>query len=134
MAEQKTKISGILLEADKPNLNGRIYPKHVLEKAVKEYNEKKKPGTILGTEFGDDALKLGWILHEVESLELVDNKLVATISVIDGLPMGKRLKNLVESGSDLKLTSVGIGTISKDRVVGDDYKLLEIAVYVDDKK
>ena len=38
MKKQSYQLSGILMEFNKPNKNGRIYPKDVFEKAIKEYN------------------------------------------------------------------------------------------------
>lgn len=35
-------IEGILMMCDKPNMNGRIYPKEIMEKAVREYLNRDK--------------------------------------------------------------------------------------------
>ena len=35
-------IESIFMKYDKPNMNGRIYPKEVMEKAIREYLSKDK--------------------------------------------------------------------------------------------
>jgi len=35
-------VKGVLFDYNQPNLNGRIYPKSVMEKAIEDYNRKIK--------------------------------------------------------------------------------------------
>ena len=39
--EKKYVIEGVFAQADKKNRNGRVYPKPIMEKAVKQYVENQ---------------------------------------------------------------------------------------------
>lgn len=80
----------VCMEADSKNpKNGVVYPKSVLEDIVEQFNALP-PGRILGG-FGDDTPTLAGTTHIVKTLEIKDNRLVATVKIIDS-PVGRILR------------------------------------------
>lgn len=123
-------IVGPVMVVDKPNLNHRIYPKAVFEKALKEYEEKYvKDRRALG-EFGlggDSVVHLDRVSHLVTAFFWEGNTLNAEIEVLD-TPQGKVLRDLLEKDINLTVVPRGIGSLKKNEETGvyevqEDYEI-----------
>jgi hypothetical protein len=120
--EEPKKYVAILIEADKPNKNGRVYPLHVLKKAVEESNQ----GEILGhLDMPEDGkVHLQDVSHMCHNFEIKDGFFQCEIEILD-TPKGKILKNII---NDVEFRTVGIGNLLKVNedeilVIDDNYKL-----------
>lgn len=114
-------VTSKLFDADKPTVNGRVYPKHVLEKMAADMRERIAKGEVIGSflDLGaEDYTRVHEATHKVTDVGVEDNALVARIEVLP-TPQGKILQELVERG-EVFFTSSAEGTIDKDGVVGDD--------------
>lgn len=111
-------------DCGKPNLNGRIYSKQVLENSFKSVSE-------IGSFYnGDDdyrliseTIELFRTSHIVKDVHMEENNCVAEIKVLN-TPFGIRLKNLIKDNLVL-FAPKGTGQLdSKGNV--SDYKLISI--------
>ena len=121
-------IEGIFMQANKKNRNGRIYPTEVLQKEAKRYSEefivKKRAFGELGHPDGP-TVNLERVSHMIEELEEVDQNFMGRAKILD-TPYGKIVKNLIDEGAQLGVSSRGMGSLKSGKngiseVQGDFY-------------
>ena len=131
-------IEGIFLQSDTKNRNGRIYPKAILQKEAKRYTEKfintKRAFGELGHPDGP-TVNLERVSHMIEELQEVDQNFMGRAKILD-TPYGKIVKNLIDEGARLGVSSRGMGSLksAKDGIqeVQDDFYLATAADIVAD--
>ena len=131
------KIKGIFKQADIKNRNGRIYPVGTLAKEVKRYNEqfinKKRAFGELGHPDGP-TVNLERVSHMITSLKPEGKNFIGEAKIMD-TPYGKIVKNLIDEGAQLGVSSRGMGSLqsgSQGNVVGKDFYLATAADIVAD--
>jgi|TARA_B100000131_G_scaffold256515_1_gene251282 hypothetical protein len=131
------KIQGVFMQAETKNRNGRIYPLGVLEKEVKRYNkelvEKKRAFGELGHPDGP-TVNLDRVSHLIEELMPEGNNIIGKAKILD-TPNGKIVKELLNAGAKLGVSSRGMGTLEKKgnaNYVKDDFYLATAADIVAD--
>ena len=130
-------IKGIFMQSDIKNQNGRIYPYSVLKKQVKEFNEKfVKQDRALG-ELGHPSgpsVNLDRVSHIITELHEDGKNFIGKAKIID-TPNGKIVKNLLESGVRLGVSSRGLGSIKTNKSgvneVQDDFVLSTVDIVSD---
>ena len=127
------KIKGIFMQADIKNRNGRVYPVQTLAKEVKRYNEqfinKKRAFGELGHP-GGPTVNLERVSHMITSLKPEGKNFVGEAKIMD-TPYGKIVKNLIDEGAQLGVSSRGMGSI-QGSTVGKDFYLATAADIVAD--
>ena len=121
-------LSGIIQRADNLNGNGRVYPRNILEREVKNYSKLIKENRALGElDHPDDSvINLKNVSHMVTDVWWDSNAVVGKIKVLD-TPSGNILRSLVESGVSLGISSRGLGSVRESQgrtLVEDDYQLI----------
>ena len=131
------KIRGVFMQADIKNRNGRIYPVETLAKEVKRYtNEfinKKRAFGELGHPDGP-TVNLERVSHMITSLKPEGKNFIGEAKVMD-TPYGKIVKNLIDEGAVLGVSSRGMGSIQQQggrNLVGKDFYLATAADIVAD--
>ena len=131
------KIQGVFMQAETKNRNGRIYPLRVLEKEVIRYNkelvEKKRAFGELGHPDGP-TVNLDRVSHLIEELMPEGNNIIGKAKILD-TPNGKIVKELLNAGAKLGVSSRGMGTLEKKgnaNYVKDDFYLATAADIVAD--
>ena len=131
------KIKGIFMQADIKNRNGRIYPVGTLAKEVKRYNEqfinKKRAFGELGHPDGP-TVNLERVSHMITSLKPEGKNFIGEAKIMD-TPYGKIVKNLIDEGAQLGVSSRGMGSIQQQggrNLVGKDFYLATAADIVAD--
>ena len=131
------KIRGIFLQGDIKNRNGRVYPVDVLHKEVNRYNkefvEKKRAFGELGHPDGP-TVNLERVSHMITSLKPEGKNFIGEAKIMD-TPYGKIVKNLIDEGAQLGVSSRGMGSLqsgSQGNVVGKDFYLATAADIVAD--
>ena len=131
------KIRGIFMQADIKNRNGRIYPMEVLEEEVKKYNknfiEQNRAFGELGHPDGP-TVNLERVSHMITSLKPDGKNFIGEAKIMD-TPMGKIVKNLMDEGAKLGVSSRGMGSLRQKggaNVVSDDFYLATAADIVAD--
>ena len=106
-------IEGIFMQSDTKNRNGRIYPKEILQKEAKRYNtefiQKKRAFGELGHPDGP-TVNLERVSHMIEELQEVDQNFMGRAKILD-TPYGKIVKNLIDEGARLGVSSRGMGSL-----------------------
>ena len=131
------KIKGIFMQADVKNRNGRVYPMEILEKEVSKYNKKfvneKRAFGELGHPEGP-TVNLERVSHMITSLKPEGKNFIGEAKIMD-TPYGKIVKNLIDEGAQLGVSSRGMGSIQQSNgrgVVGKDFYLATAADIVAD--
>ena len=131
------KIKGIFLQADIKNRNGRVYPMEVLEKEVGRYNKKfineKRAYGELGHPDGP-TVNLERVSHMVTELYPDGKNFIGEAKIME-TPMGKIVKNIMDEGGKLGVSSRGMGSLDQKKganYVRDDFYLATAADIVAD--
>jgi len=110
-------IKGIFMQADIKNQNGRVYPKEVLQKEVKNFNDKfVKEGRALG-ELGHPAgpvINLDRVSHVIKDLTQEGSNFIGKAKVMD-TPNGRIVKNFISEGVKLGVSSRGMGSVKTNK-------------------
>ena len=131
------KIRGVFLQAELKNRNNRIYPLPILEKEVARYNKdyvkKNRAFGELGHPDGP-TVNLERVSHMITKLTADGNNFIGEAKIMD-TPYGKIVKNLINEGAKLGVSSRGMGSLEPRRganVVKDDFYLATAADIVAD--
>lgn len=127
---KKMYISGVFMQYDVKNHNGRTYPKSIMEKEVNRYiNECIKPGRGYGelTHPNSPQINLERVSHLVQSLKLENNGKVIGKALVLDTPCGNIVRGLVNGGANLGVSSRGVGTLKEGKngmEVQEDFHLV----------
>ena len=131
------KIKGIFLQADIKNRNGRVYPMEILEKEVARYNKKFINENRAYGELGHPegpTVNLERVSHMVTELYPDGKNFVGEAKIME-TPMGKIVKNIMNEGGKLGVSSRGMGSLNQKNganYVRDDFYLATAADIVAD--
>ena len=131
------KIKGIFLQADIKNRNGRVYPMEVLEKEVSRYNKKFINENRAYGELGHPegpTVNLERVSHMVTELYPDGKNFIGEAKIME-TPMGKIVKNIMNEGGKLGVSSRGMGSLNQKNganYVRDDFYLATAADIVAD--
>ena len=126
--EGKVVMKGILQKSDTLNQNGRIYPRNILEREVRNYQKFIIENRALGELDHPDSsvVNLKNVSHIVREAHIEGDVVYGSVEILD-TPSGKILQSLVESGVKLGISSRGVGTTKKQddyQIVQDDFQLI----------
>ena len=126
------KIRGIFMQADVKNRNGRIYPLDILRKEVTKYNknfiQQNRAFGELGHPDGP-TVNLERVSHMITSLTPDGKNFIGEAKIME-TPMGKIVKNLMDEGAKLGVSSRGMGSLNQKNgasYVRDDFYLATAA-------
>ena len=131
------KIRGIFMQADIKNRNGRVYPMEVLDEEVRKYNKNFIKQNRAFGELGHPdgpTVNLERVSHMITSLKPDGKNFIGEAKIMD-TPMGKIVKNLMDEGAKLGVSSRGMGSLRQKggaNVVSDDFYLATAADIVAD--
>ena len=130
-------IEGVFLQSNLKNRNGRMYPKAVMQKEVARYTteaiEKKRAYGELGHPEGP-TVNLDRVSHMIVGLKEDGDNYIGRAKILD-TPMGRIVKELIDEGASLGVSSRGLGSLKeKDGVneVQEDFMLATAADIVAD--
>ena len=122
-------MKGIIQAAGKPNANNRIYPRPILEREDKKYQELITERRALGELDHPDSpiVQLENVSHLVTETGWDGENLIGEIEVLD-TPKGQILGKLVDRDIKLGISSRGLGSTSRTNegydMVEDDFNLV----------
>jgi hypothetical protein len=124
----KIILKGILQKANVLNQNGRIYPKEILEREVRNYQKFINENRALGECDHPDSsvVNLKNASHIIREAYMDGDICYGTVELLN-TPSGKILQSLVESNITLGISSRGLGSTSDEgdyQVVQDDFQLI----------
>jgi hypothetical protein len=131
-------IEGTFLVGDTVNKNNRMYKMDTLRNEVKRYNEEYiKTNRALGELGHPDtpSINLERVSHKIVSLEDNGEAFIGKAMILE-TPYGQIVKNFIDSGVNLGVSSRGMGSLTQTKegynLVQDDFKLATAADIVAD--
>jgi len=132
-------IEGVFMQGNIKNRNGRMYPMETLMKEVKRYNkeyvEQNRAYGELGHPQGP-TINLERVSHMIKDLHQDGNNVMGKAKIMTETPMGKIVKNLMDEGAKLGVSSRGMGTLKPGKdgtnMVQSDFQLATAADIVAD--
>ena len=125
------------MQGEIKNRNGRVYPMQVLDEQVEKYKdnyiEKNRAYGELGHPSGP-TINLERVSHMITDLYKDGNNYIGEAKIMD-TPYGKIVKNLMDEGASLGVSSRGMGSLKQNgnsQVVQKDYHLATAADIVAD--
>lgn len=129
-------ISGIFMQGNIQNRNGRIYPIDVLEQAVEKYlptiQEKMSYGELRHPDTPN--IDHERVSHYVTELYRDGDNFIGKAKIMN-TPMGKIVKAIMDEGCKVCVSSRGLGSVKEikgSKVVQNDFTLVTAADIVSD--
>jgi hypothetical protein len=128
-ASGRVLVNGVLQRAGAENQNGRVYPKSILEREAKKYEQLIKERRALGELDHPDSsvINLKNVSHNIREIHWEGDDLVGTVEILP-TPSGNILKELLNAGILLGISSRGMGStkpVGGDKVeVQEDFELV----------
>tara|TARA_R110001592_G_scaffold88271_2_gene259996 strand:- start:329 stop:985 length:657 start_codon:yes stop_codon:yes gene_type:complete len=129
-------VEGVFMQAETKNRNGRVYPKEVLFKEVERYNkEYVDTGRAMGELGHPDgpSVNLERVSHVIKELKQNGTDIVGKAKIID-TPYGKIVKNLLDEGVKIGVSSRGMGSIKDNNGTNEvqkDFMLSAVDIVAD---
>lgn len=131
-------IEGVFLQGDIQNKNKRIYPAGILENEVHRYTADKIVNNRAYGELGHPDgpnINLDRVSHMIKSLHREGNNFIGKAKILE-TPMGNIVRNLLNEGAGIGVSSRGMGTLKPNRnnimEVQNDFRLATAADIVAD--
>ena len=109
------KIKGVFMQGNIKNRNGRVYPTDVLEQEIKRYDDKFIQKNRAYGELGHPegpTVNLDRVSHMVTSLDRDGDNFIGEAKIMN-TPMGKIVKNIMDEGGTLGVSSRGMGSLEQ---------------------
>ena len=106
-------IEGVFMQANVKNRNGRLYPKEILTKEAKRYEQNYIKQNRAFGELGHPegpTVNLERVSHMIQELKEDGNDFRGRAKILD-TPYGKIVKNLIDEGARLGVSSRGMGSL-----------------------
>ena len=121
-------LTGRIQTADKKNGNGRVYPSKVLKREMDNYMKIVKDNRATGElDHPDDSvINLKNVSHMVVDCWWEGQDVMGKIKVLD-TPSGRILKDLINAGVKLGISSRGLGSVKESMgvtTVEEDFQLI----------
>lgn len=122
-------IKGVFMQSNLKNRNGRVYTSEVLDREVKRYTDqyinKNRAYGELGHPSGP-TINLDRVSHMIKELYKDGDNYIGKAKIMTETPMGKIVKNLIDEGASLGVSSRGMGSLKTNKegiaeVQGDFY-------------
>lgn len=129
-------IEGVFMQSDVKNRNGRIYPKNTLLKECKRYiTEYVDKGRAMGelNHPSGPTVNLDRVSHIIKELYEDGKNVYGKAKVLD-TPMGRIVKNLIDEGAQLGVSTRGMGSLKSRngyQEVQEDFMLAAIDIVAD---
>jgi hypothetical protein len=125
----KLVLRGIIQRADTLNQNGRVYPRDILEREVRNYQkliiEKRAFGELDHPDSSTVSLK-NVCLNMIEARMETDGVVYGAIEILN-TPSGKIVQSLVDDGVKIGISSRGVGSTRRQgdyQIVNEDFQIL----------
>ena len=114
-------MAGLFIQGDVQNQNGRVYPKHEIQRAVESVNARLGKGeTVLGELDHPEELQINLdrVSHIITELHCESANGMGKLKIID-TPMGNIARSLLKAGAKLGVSSRGSGNVNESGKVSD---------------
>ena len=131
----KLIVRGVLQRAEAKNQNGRVYPKDILMRESKKYDENfiKQKRALGELDHPDSSVvNLQNVSHNITEMHFEGDNLIGTCEILT-TPSGNILRELIKNGIKLGISSRGLGSVetvnegpndNPVQKVGQDFELI----------
>ena len=131
----KLVVRGVLQRAEAKNQNGRVYPKDILMRESKKYDENfiKQKRALGELDHPDSSVvNLQNVSHNITEMHFEGDNLIGTCEILT-TPSGNILRELIKNGIKLGISSRGLGSVetvnegpndNPIQKVGNDFELI----------
>lgn len=115
-------IKGPFMQANIKNRNGRMYPAEVLDKEVKRYVTENVAKNRAYGELGhptSPTINLDRVSHMIKELTRDGDNFIGKAKIMTETPMGRIVKNLMDEGASLGVSSRGMGSLKNKSGVAE---------------
>jgi hypothetical protein len=130
-------IEGVFMQSEAQNKNGRVYPRSVLMKEADRYqNEFVATNRALGELGHPDGptVNLERVSHIIKNLKIEGDNIVGRAKIMN-TPYGNIVKNLIDEGAKIGVSSRGMGSLKKNdggvNEVQSDFMLAAVDIVAD---
>ena len=122
-------LQGVMQRADALNGNGRVYPAHILQREIKNYEKIVNDNRALGECDHPETpiINLANTSHIVRKIWWDGQDVKGVIEILN-TPSGKVIKELISSGVKLGISSRGMGSVNEAQngqiIVEEDFQLI----------
>lgn len=119
--EKQYFIEGVFMQSDLKNRNGRVYPKEVMMNEVARYTAENIDRNRAFGELGHPdgpTINLERVSHMITELKMDGTNVMGRAKIMD-TPYGKIVKNLMDEGATLGVSSRGMGSIKQSKGVSE---------------
>jgi len=114
-------MSGLFIQGDVKNQNGRVYPKNEIERAVESVRGRLSKGeTVMGELDHPEELQINLdrVAHIITDMHCDGSNGYGKLKIID-TPMGNIARSLLKAGAKLGVSSRGSGNVNESGQVSD---------------
>jgi len=122
-------LTGVMQRAEAKNGNGRRYPRNILQREVENYKKLVRDRRAVGEldHPDSDVVNLKNSSHIVTDIWWDGDDVKGKVQILT-TPSGQILRNLIEGGVKLGISSRGLGSVAQatggDTIVQDDFQLI----------
>ncbi len=126
-------ISGIFMQTEAKNKNGRVYPRGMMEQKVHEYNEEfvKTCRAIGELEHPTTPqINLDRVSHLIKELKFDGNDIYGKAKILE-TPCGNIVRGLINGGAKLGVSSRGVGSVTQRNGLNEvqgDFRLITVDI------
>lgn len=121
-------LSGIFMQAEVQNGNGRNYPLDEISKAVAAVNEKIKQGQSICGELNHPdnlTINLERVSHVITEMKMDGNNAIGKAKILN-TPCGSTVRALLDGGVRLGVSSRGMGNVTEGAV--SDFQFVTVDI------
>ena len=121
-------LNGILQKANTLNQNGRIYPHHILEREIRNYEKLIREKRAFGEldHANEPIVNMKNISHTIREIWMEGDVVYGKVEVLD-TPCGKIIEAIIKAGCRPGISSRALGSLQRDNnvnVVQDDLQII----------
>lgn len=124
-------LKGIFIQGEIQNLNGRIYPRYEIQRAVDDLSEQiAAHGGVLGELDHPDTLVINVhnVSHMIEEIHMNGNDGVGKMKILSNTPSGKIVEGLLMDGVPLGVSSRGSGNVDDYNNTVSDFEIVTVDI------
>ena len=130
--KEEVVITSVAIKADVPNKNGIIYPRDVLSKAIKKWNDGPKLGAFVEPNVVPDNVSATQLKDAAVEAELeMCKEGVRGKAIVLSTPKGEILKKMLNGGWKPEIgicCQASIHTENGNTVVEDDMEIIRVSI------
>lgn len=126
---KQSYLTGIFMQAELQNGNGRKYPQQEIANAVTRINEQIKSGVTVYGELNHPAnlqIDLNNVSHIITEMWMEGSDAYGKARIITGHPKGQIVKAIIDAGGALGVSSRGSGNVNEGTV--SDFNLVTVDI------